>query len=218
MNYPQGTISMADEAYRRIEDMIVMRLLPPGAMLSEKTLADELGCGRTPIREALLRLKLEGYIDIHSRRGAMVCAVDVVKQLDLLEVRRPLEETMAMLAAERATTLERKRVRELADEILAAAGSDEIGAYFRVNKAIHQTCASLTKNETLQKTMGVVHGLSRRFWYTYIEDGRRHEAAKLHAAMLRSIASGDALGAASDSRDLMNFLEGLTRAAIDRQI
>lgn len=215
-NYPQSPISLAEEAYLRIEDMIVMRTLAPGDMLSEKTLADQLKCGRTPIREALLRLKLEGYIDIHPRRGAMVRPVDVLKQLDLLEVRRPLEATMASLAAERATPGERNLVLQLAEEILAAAGSDETGAYFQTNKTIHQTCAALTKNETLQKTIGVIHGLSRRFWYTYIEDERRHEAANLHAAILRAIGAGNPGAAAAASGDLMNFLERLTRAAINR--
>lgn len=213
----RGKVSLAEEAYRKIEDMIVMRTFPPGSMLSEKVLAEELGCGRTPIREALLRLKLEGYVDIHPGRGAMVRPVDVLKQLDLLEVRRPLEATMARLAAERANDAERARVLKLADEILEAARSGEMGLYFRTNREIHQTCAALTKNEALQQTMSVIHGLSRRFWYAHIEDERRFEAANLHAAMLRSIAACNSEQAAEASSALMNFLERLTRKTIDRQ-
>ena len=70
--------------------MIVTRQLRPGSMISENQLSEQLGCGRTPIREALQRLKFEGFVEIHARRGVLVAPIDVVKQLELLEVRRPL--------------------------------------------------------------------------------------------------------------------------------
>ena len=60
---------MAEGAYRAIEEMIVTRQLPPGTMVSENQLSEQLGCGRTPIREALQRLRFQGYVDIHPRRG-----------------------------------------------------------------------------------------------------------------------------------------------------
>ena len=83
--------SLAEGAYRALEEMIVTRQLRPGSMLSENQLSEQLGCGRTPIREALQRLKFEGYVEIHPRRGVLVAPIDVLKQLELLEVRRPLE-------------------------------------------------------------------------------------------------------------------------------
>ena len=64
--------SLAESAYRLIEEMIVLRELPPGSMISESRLAEEVGCGRTPVREALLRLKHEGFIEVFPSRGAMV--------------------------------------------------------------------------------------------------------------------------------------------------
>ena len=64
--------SLAEGAYRAIEEMIVTRQLRPGSMVSENQLSEQLGCGRTPIREALQRLKFEGYVEIHPRRGVLV--------------------------------------------------------------------------------------------------------------------------------------------------
>src|SRR3954469_4503445 len=61
--------SLANRAHRRIEDMIVTGALPPGAMISENGLREQLNVGRTPIREALQRLSLEGFVDIHPSRG-----------------------------------------------------------------------------------------------------------------------------------------------------
>lgn len=210
--------SLSEEAYRRIEDMIVTRVLPPGSMISENQLADDLKCGRTPVREALQRLKLEGFVEIHPRRGAQVTTVDAGKQLELLEVRRSLEDLMVRLAAERASRAQRDRMTVLAAEILKAADDPVMSRYFAANKEIHLLCAASTQNAMLARTMGVIHGLSRRFWYTYIEDERRSEAASLHSRVLTAIATGDKNAASQGATALLDFLERLTRLAIERKL
>ncbi|PXW57195.1 DNA-binding GntR family transcriptional regulator [Chelatococcus asaccharovorans] len=199
--------------------MIVTRELLPGSMISENQLADELNCGRTPIREALQRLKLEGFIEIHPRRGALVTPVDVMRQLELLEVRRPLEDLVARLAAERATPDERREMLRLADEITAAAERGDQRAYLSANRAIHDIRTKASRNAMLSRTMGLVLGLSRRFWYAYIQDtGSFTIAAALHNDILRAIAAGSAQDAAAHVTRLLDFLESLTRRAIERQL
>jgi DNA-binding GntR family transcriptional regulator len=81
--------SLAETAYDAIEQMIISRRLAPGAMVSEGELGAELGLGRTPVREALARLKTIGFVEVHPRRGVLVTQVDIIKHLELLEVRRP---------------------------------------------------------------------------------------------------------------------------------
>ncbi|KAJ8136346.1 hypothetical protein OY671_010441, partial [Metschnikowia pulcherrima] len=97
MSTKTASMSQADAAYCRVEEMIVTRVLAPGQMISEKRSSDDLGCGRTPSREASQRSKLEGYVEIHASRGISVAPIDVVRQLDLLEVRRSLEDLMVRL-------------------------------------------------------------------------------------------------------------------------
>lgn len=199
--------------------MIVTRELLPGSMISENQLAEELGCGRTPIREALQRLKLEGFVEIHPRRGALVTPVDVMRQLELLEVRRPLENLVARLAAARATHDERREMIRLAEEITAAAARSDRIAYLSANRAIHDIRTKASRNQMLSRTMGLVLGLSRRFWYAYIEDtGSFAIAAALHNDILRAIAAGSANDAAAAVTRLLDFLESLTRRAIERQL
>ena len=210
--------SMAEKAYRRIEEMIVMQRLAPGTMISEAQLGQELGCGRTPAREALQRLKLEGYIDVHPRRGALVTPVDVLKQLELLEVRRSLEELGAKLASIRATNAERLQLLDLAAEIGAAAATGERLKFYEANKAIHEVTASATHNETFEKTIRAVHGLSRRFWYAYIGEEQMRTAAALHADVVMSIAHNAPKEATENVVRLMDYLESLTRMAIERRL
>src|SRR3954447_6600810 len=90
----QQSRSLADAAFKVIEEMIVTRRLAPGAMVSESELAAELSMGRTPVREALARLEWIGFIEVHPRRGVQVPGVDVIRHLELLEVRHPLEASM----------------------------------------------------------------------------------------------------------------------------
>src|SRR5215813_356325 len=93
---------IADQAYAEIQRLIVTGALKAGTLISESGLSEQLDCGRTPIREALQRLQLEGFVEIHPRRGALVTTFDINKQLELIEIRRPLELLMVQLAARRA--------------------------------------------------------------------------------------------------------------------
>lgn len=214
-----GAESLAEFAYRRIEEMIVTRALPPGSMISENGLAEELKCGRTPVREALQRLRNEGFVEIHPRRGALVSSIDVMRQIELLEVRRSLEDLVVRLAAERANATERAEMLRLADAILAAAAAADQAGYLAANRSIHELEARAARNAVLAKTIGVIHGLSRRFWYAYIEDtGTFDTGARLHAATLRAIAAGDAAAAAEGAARLLDFLSDLTERALRRQL
>lgn len=211
--------SLADLAYRRIEDMIVRRIFPPGTMISENQLADELGCGRTPIREALQRLRLEGFVEIHPRRGVLVSPVDVRRQLELLEVRRSLEVLSASLAAARVTEPERVEMRRLAVEFRDAAKQRDPERYLGVNRAIHDIKATATRNSVLETTIAALNALSRRFWYSYIEDTDTfRDAAEMHATILIAIADKDAPAAVAATNVLLDFLERLTRDAIERRV
>lgn len=210
--------SLAETAYRRIEEMIVLRELPPGAMISENKLAEEIGCGRTPIREALLRLKHEGFIEVFPSRGAMVAPSDILKQLELLEVRRPLEDLVVRLAAKRAAPDERAEMRKLGAEIRHAAAARDRKRYLRANRAVHEIKARAARNATLEKTIGTINGLARRFWYAFIEDtGQFERAAELHDNILQKVAIGSPDEAAVASAEFLDFLESLSRDAIERR-
>jgi DNA-binding GntR family transcriptional regulator len=210
---------ISDAAYAAIQHLIVTGRLKGGSMISENELREQLNCGRTPIREALQRLKLEGFVEIHPRRGALVTTIDIRQQLELLEVRRPLEATMVRLAARRATAEQRLRMRQLADELEAAVRQDDRDKYFGINRATHEIEAEATRNSMLIKTIGQVHTLSRRFWYSFITASDSFaEAAEFHCNVLRSIADSDGEAAADNAGKLMDYLERVTREAIERAL
>ena len=78
--------NQAQMAYRILEEMIVTLKLPPGSKISEKALNRSLGFGRTPLREALQRLAIEGNVKILPRSGVIVSDIDLADQLNMIAV------------------------------------------------------------------------------------------------------------------------------------
>ncbi len=218
---------MAQMAYERIETMIVTGQLQPNSLISENELSKELGCGRTPIREALQRLRFTGLVDILPRRGVLVKPLDVLAQLDLLAVRRPLEELMVRLACRRATRQERDKMRELADLLETAAREEgakenpvlvDAARFLEINREAHQLEARAARNEMLEKSIGMIYSLSRRFWYTHLNDIQSFsEAARWRIQMLRSIEKGQEGEALESARGMLDFLDRATRRAIEER-
>jgi DNA-binding GntR family transcriptional regulator len=209
--------SLADQAYAAIEEMIVSRRLMPGEMISEGQIGSELGMGRTPIREAVARLKHIGFVEVHPRRGVLVSGVDVIRHLELLEVRRPLEECVVRHAVERATASELKEMQAIARELADAAKAADRIRYFRAKRSLHEAEVRAANNEVLTRTMLALHAQSRRFWYTYEPNDSFAHGAKLHGAIARQVAKRDAPAAVAAIADLFEFLERLTRSALDRR-
>ncbi len=208
--------TLAEKAYRRLEEMIVTLRLPPGEVLSEAELAKKLKIGRTPIREALQRLAREGLVLILPWRGVLVSEVNVNTQLRLLEVRRELERLMARLASSRATDEERSWFRMIAEGMDQAATEEDEILFIRLDRQLNTLGARATHNEFVSKSMGLMHGLSRRFWYLHCRKVAELSAmTQLHAKVARSIAEGADEKATQASDALNDYVELCVRAAMD---
>lgn len=210
-----GGLSLTDRAYGHLEEMIVTLKLAPGAAVSEAALSTRLGIGRTPIREALQRLARERLVQILPRRGIIVSEVNVKSQLRLLEMRREIERLVARTAARRASPEERERFAEIARTFERAARDDDETGFMRVDREFNELCLVAARNEFAAGAMGLMHSLSRRFWYIHYQQvADMPLAAKLHADVARAIAKQDEAGAAAASDRLLNYIEEFTRATV----
>ena len=208
--------SLTDQAYSELEEHIVTLQLEPSAVLSEATLAKQLGFGRTPIREALQRLAREGLVVIFPRRGILVSEIDVKRQLMLLEVRRELERLMAAKATQRANDAEREHFLAIAQGMEQASVDNDDIEFMRLDRELNLAVAKAARNEFASRAMGLMHGLSRRFWYFhYKEVADLPLCAKLHADLARAICQGDSEKAVAASDQLMDYIEDFTRASLD---
>ena len=209
------TQSLTDRAYAELEEMIVTLKLPPGSAVSESELANHLGVGRTPIREALQRLARERLVLILPRRGIIVSGIDVTSQLRLLEVRRELERLIARSAARRATDQERIRFREIAASFKKSAKVNDDLTFMRTDRDFNLLCSSASHNEFAAGAMSLMHSLSRRFWYIHYKQAADMPlTAKLHADIACAIADADEERAAKASDRLLNVIEKFTRDSV----
>ncbi len=207
--------SQVDQAYERLEELIVTLQLPPGSPVSEAKLAERLGIGRTPIREALQRLARENLVVALPQRGYLISQIDVRMQLRLLETRREVERLIARSAARRATPEERERFSALADIFDSAAIDNDATAFIRADREFNQLSLQASRNEFAQGAMQLMHGLSRRFWYMHWRQAAdMPETAQAHALLARAIANGDETRAAKALDALLDGIEAFTKATV----
>lgn len=206
---------LTDRAYERIEELIVTLSLPPGQTVSEYQLSEQLGIGRTPVREALQRLAREKLVLILPRRGVMVSEINVKQQLRLLEVRREVERLVARSAARRASEVERERFAYLARTFTESGRRNDDVTFLRADREFNDLCLRAARNDFASGAMSLMNGLSRRFWYLhYKQAADLPQTAKGHAAIAQAIAQGDEAAAALALDALLDSIEQFTRATL----
>jgi DNA-binding GntR family transcriptional regulator len=212
---PARPETLTEQAYNRLEEMIVTLSLAPGAVLSEQALSVMLGIGRTPIREALQRLGHEGLVRVLPRKAIIVTDTDPNRQLLVLEVRRELERLLARAGAERATEAERQRFQAIADGMEAAARTSDDIAFLRLDRELNGLLAHAAHNEYASRSMRFLNGHSRRFWYLhYKQAADLPKCARLHADEARAIAKGNPARAMAASDKLIDYVETFTRTTV----
>lgn len=214
-NSGEPGLSLTERAYRDLEEMIVTLKLLPGSAVSESALSQRLGIGRTPIREALQRLARERLVTILPRRGIIVTEINVRSQLRLLAVRREVERLVAKSAARRATPEERERFIELARRFEKSAKTNDDVAFMRVDREFNDLSVMAARNEFAAGAMGLMHSLSRRFWYLHYKQAADMPlTAKLHADIARSIGAGDEAAAGRAMDKLLDTVTKFTRDTV----
>ncbi|HEX7391233.1 MAG TPA: GntR family transcriptional regulator [Acidiphilium sp.] len=202
-------------AYRLIEAMIVTHELPPGSRISETSLSNRLGIGRTPIREALQRLSFEGTVKILPRSGAYVSEIDLVDQLAMIEVRKGIENVLAGRAARFAREPERLRFRELAEMFENAAATNSGLAFVEADREFNALIAATAHNKYAVQAIVPIEAQTRRFWYLHFRQfGDLQRVCELHAFVARKIAGNDEKNARKGSDRIVDYAEEYTRKTL----
>ena len=141
--------SQGERAYLLIRDQIVTLQLAPGSVIEEAKLRQELGLGRTPIREALQRLAHENLVSFVPHRGTFVCDINLTDLHRLTEVRVEMEGYAARLAAERAAAADRAAMEALMAE-LETIDETDVRSLMRLDQQIHRQVYQATRNAFLQ--------------------------------------------------------------------
>jgi DNA-binding GntR family transcriptional regulator len=207
--------SLTEQAYAQLEELIVTLKLQPGTTVSELSLSELTGIGRTPVREAIQRLAREHLILILPQRGLLIPDIDVKKQLRLLRTRREVERLICRSAAKAATPEEREVFDQLASEFAEVSRKKDDVTFVRLDREFNELCVIAARNEFAEGAMRLMHGLSRRFWYLhYKQAADLPEIARLHGAVAKAIADGNVNGAGRAIDALLDNIEEFTRSTV----
>jgi DNA-binding GntR family transcriptional regulator len=187
-----GTL-LADRAYAELRDRIIKLQIEPGAPIDEDSLGQELGMGRTPVREAIKRLALENLVVVFPRRGTFASEINITDLAHISDVRTQLEGQAAYRAAQRLTPAQRRELDQLRADLAATVGSHDGDALMALDARVHRFIYAACANPFMQGTLDHYFNLSLRIWYVVLErlpdlPARVHE----HDAALAAIAGGDA--------------------------
>ena len=190
---PEVVTSLANHAYERVKDMLVMLVIRPGEPINDAALAAELGVGRTPMREALKRLETDHLVVTYPRRGTFATVVDVTELGAISDIRQLLEPHAARRAAENATAQMRTEMRATATEVrhLKVVDGDR-ASFLGEDMAVHRMIYRATGNLHLQDVLVRYDNLATRIWCLVIDklpDLAEH--IRDHAQLLEAVADGD---------------------------
>ena len=179
-------------AYERIRERITILELAPGSAIDEGQLAEDLGMGVAPVREALKLLAHENLVVITPRYGLYVADVNVPDLEQLSEMRLTLEGISARLAAQRATPDDMVVLEALRQE-QATIPAEDSRRLFDLDHRFHQAVAQAAHNKYLVDTLERFFGLSQRLWCLALPHlGFLPSAVESHLDLVDAINRGDA--------------------------
>ena len=168
-------LPLRDVVFNTLRQAILRGELKPGERLMEIQLANKLGVSRTPIREAIRKLELEGLVLMIPRRGAEVAEITEKSLRDVLEVRRALEELSVKLACERITAEQIEELKVAAKEFERVLKSGDVTAYAEADVKFHDIIYYATDNQRLIALLYNLREQMYRYRVEYLKRTEVHE-------------------------------------------
>lgn len=209
------SLPLRDVVCNTLRRAILLGELKPGERLMEIHLAERLGVSRTPIRDAIRKLELEGLVTMIPRKGAEVAQITEKSMNDVLEVRRALDALCVELACDRITAEELETLRLACESFEAAVRTADAKEIAYADVALHDIIVKATGNQRLIQLVNNLSEQMYRYRFEYIKDTSQHETlVEEHRIIYQSIVNKDKKTAAEAARTHIDNQE----MAIIRQI
>jgi DNA-binding GntR family transcriptional regulator len=189
------TVPLSEQAYQAIRGMIVRLDLAPGAVVRDDRLQEQLGLGRTPIREALQRLVRDQFVTIIPRRGMFVSNIDVSELSMLYESRAIVEPYVMRLACARGRAADWD---EMATALARATRASTAAELLEIDRQCREIVWRAADNRFLTATLDMLYAQSARLWHLYLADVvAMEEVIDEHRAIHAALVAGDGERAAT---------------------
>ncbi len=199
--------SLSEEAYDRLESMIVSTELLPGARYTIQQLQQQSGLGRTPVHDAVKRLSSNQLIHVSPRSGLRVAPVNLVQERTLLPLRTEMEVIGCGLASERATPQDHKILRTFIADMEASKADLSLERFNFTDRLLNKAILTASGEPLLANTLIPLQTLYRRtgwIFHTYLGPNASMETMiESHISLLRLIVSGDRARTEKFVREMM---------------
>ena len=189
-------LPLRDVVFNTLRQAIITGEFAPGERLMEISLANRLGVSRTPVREAIRKLELEGLVIMIPRKGAQVARITEKNLRDVIEIRTVLEEFAAVLAYERIDQSGLHDLRQAHEGFIRSVENGDILDIVDKDETFHDTIFRATNNDRL---ISIINNLREQFYryrMEYVKDIRqRSNLVEEHRELLDAISSRDSIKA-----------------------
>ncbi len=186
-------LPLREVVFNTLRQAIIQGEFHPGERLLEVTIANKLGVSRTPVREAIRMLELEGLVVMIPRKGAEVANITVKDLKDALEVRMAIEALSVKLACERIDEECMEELKENCMKFKEAINSKLVPAIVEGDEAFHNTIYKASKNQKLINTAMTLREQVYRYRVEYVKDFSYHDKLILeHDQITMAILKRDA--------------------------
>ena len=168
-------LPLRDVVFNTLRRAILKGELEPGERLMEIALANKLGVSRTPVREALRQLELEGLVVMIPRKGAEVARITEKDLRDVLEVRTSLEKLAIELACDRITEDDIYDLKLACKNFEESFGKDDLTTIAEKDVAFHDIIFRSTKNARLIQILNNLREQMYRYRLEYLKDTQSHD-------------------------------------------
>jgi len=194
--------SLVDRAYREIRRRILDNVWPPGHQALEQEVALALGMSRTPVREAMMRLRNDGLVDVVPRHGLRVLPVSPADMREIYEILTALECTAAEIVARRAPSeADLKPLVDASKAMDEALRRDDLDAWAAADERFHAQLIELAGNRQLQQTvLNYWDRAHRARMFSLKLRPKPVNSTKEHRQLVERLRAGDAEGAARVNR------------------
>ena len=184
-------LPLRDVVFNTLRQAILRGELKPGERLMEIQLANKLGVSRTPIREAIRKLELEGLVLMIPRKGAEVAEITEKSLRDVLEVRRALEELAVELVCEKITDEQIQDLKGAAEDFKASLKEGDITRIAEADVKFHDVIYMATDNQKLIQLLNNLREQMYRYRVEYLKRSDFHQQLiDEHEEIIETIESG----------------------------
>ena len=185
-------LPLRDVVFKTLREAILKGDLAPGERLMEIKLANQLGVSRTPIREAIRKLELEGLVVMVPRKGAEVAKITEKDLRDVLEVRASLEELAISLACERITDEKIAELKDALEQFRTVIKGKDVTKIAQMDVAFHDVIFEATQNARLVQMVNNLREQMYRYRLEYLKDFSTHSRLdEEHVKIFEAVSAQD---------------------------